>query len=84
VGIFFRNKEQLMSQAFVKENDDNELLSHVQPNVLALLRYLKRQNNNRHVHRIRLDIDKNGKEIHVMSNGLSYTLNDDNEWQMIF
>jgi hypothetical protein len=73
-----------MSQAFVKENDDNELLSHVQPNVLALLRYLKRQNNNRHVHRIRLDIDKNGKEIHVMSNGLSYTLNDDNEWQMIF
>lgn len=73
-----------MSQAFVKENDDNELLSHVQPTVLALLRYLKRQNSNKHVHRTRLDIDSNGKEVHVMSNGLSYMLNNDNEWQMIF
>jgi peroxiredoxin len=73
-----------MSQAFVKENDDNELLSNVQPSMHALLRYLKRQNNGRDVYRSQFIIDKNGKEVHVMSNGLSYTLNDDNQWQMIF
>lgn len=73
-----------MSQAFVKENDDNELLGNVQPSVAALLRYLKRQNNGRDVYRTKFMIDKDGKEIHVMNNGLSYTLNDDNQWQMIF
>ncbi len=73
-----------MGQAFVKENDDNELLNNVQPTVIALMRYLRKQSNGRHIYRTRLLVDDKKREIHVMSNGLSYLLNDNNEWQMVF
>ena len=73
-----------MSQAFVKENDDNELLNHVQPSLVALIRYLKQQNNGRNMYQTKSSADDNGKEIFEMSNGLAYFLNDVNEWQMVF
>jgi len=73
-----------MSQAFVKEGDDNELLNNVQPTIYALMAYLKKQNNGRDVYRKQITVDKQQHEVHEMSNGLSYILNDANEWQMIF
>lgn len=73
-----------MSQAFVKENDE-EWLHDVQPTVDALIVYLTRQNNGIRVYEKSVDIDKRtGKELHKMSNGLDYVKDGNGKWEMIF
>ena len=73
-----------MSQAFVKENDE-EWLHDVQPTVNALIVYLTRQNNGIRVYEKSVDIDKRtGKELHKMSNGLDYVKDGNGQWEMIF
>jgi hypothetical protein len=68
-----------MSQAFVKE-EDGQWLHDVSPTLSALIMYLTRENNGIRVYEQKNFIDKDGKEVHAMSNGLSYSKGDDGKW----
>jgi hypothetical protein len=72
-----------MSQAFVKENDDNGLLHQIEPTLFALLKYLQAENNGQRVFVVKEEM-KNDVNVWVMSNGFSYFINKDNNWEMIF
>ena len=69
-----------MSQAFVKEEDD-QWLHEIPGTITALLNYLTRENNGIRVYEKNKQI-KNGVEIYTMSNGLSYFKNADGKWQV--
>ena len=71
-----------MSQAFVKENDDNGLLHQIEPTLPALMKYLQVENNGQ---RIFLKHTEKWKSLEtwVMSNGFSYLINSDNNWEMV-
>lgn len=72
-----------MSQAFVKEGDE-QWLHDVAPTLNALIVYLTRENNGIRVYDKKTLLSADGKEIHVMSNGLSYTKDDKNNWYVIY
>ena len=70
-----------MSQAFVKENDDNGLLHQIKPTIPALINYIKTESATsvafvKQINKI------DGTDVLDMSNGLSYFLNEDNNWEM--
>ena len=69
-----------MSQAFVKEEDD-QWLHEIPGTMTALINYLTRENNGIRVYE-KSKFIKNGIEIHVMSNGLSYSKDADGKWQI--
>ena len=70
-----------MSQAFVKEEDDQWL--HEIPGTLpALINYLTKENNGIRVYEKRRMTIKNGVEVHEMSNGLSYSKDINGKWQI--
>ena len=69
-----------MSQAFVKEEDD-QWLHEIPGSIAALINYLTKENNGIRVYEKRKYI-KNGIEIHEMSNGLSYSKDADGKWQI--
>jgi hypothetical protein len=71
-----------MSSAFVKEREADQL-KDVVPNMASLLFFLKRENGTsvRELHS-RIS-EKYQKEVHEMSDGLGYMLNDANQWQVI-
>jgi len=72
-----------MSSAFVKENEE-QWLHEVAPTMNALIVYLTRENNGVRVYEQRVIIDKKtGKEVHLMSNGLSYAKDDDGKWHVV-
>jgi hypothetical protein len=72
-----------MSQAFVKENDEM-LLQDVYPSTTALIVYLTRENNGIRVYEKHLVKDsENNREVHVMSNGLSYAKDENSKWYVI-
>jgi len=72
-----------MSHAFVKENDEM-LLQDVAPSITALQIYLTRENNGIRVYEKRRVTDKeHDREVHVMSNGLSYAKDKDSKWYTI-
>ena len=64
-----------MSQAFVKEDDD-QWLHEIPGTVTALINYLTRENNGIRVYEKRRVV-KTGIEIYEMSNGLSYSKDKD-------
>ena len=69
-----------MSQAFVRESDE-QWLHEVAPTMNALLVYLTRENNGIRVYEKKTTVDpKTGREIYHMSNGLSYTKDDNGRW----
>ena len=69
-----------MSQAFVKESDE-QWLHEVAPTLNALLLYLTRENNGVRVYERKSFVrEKDGREVHVMSNGLSYSKDDEGRW----
>ncbi len=70
-----------MSQAFVKD-EDAQWLHDVPPTLNALINYLTRENNNIKVFD-KESYFKDGVEIFVMSNGLSYSIGEDGKWQML-
>lgn len=71
-----------MSRAFVKEGDADQL-KDVAANMGSLLFFLKRENGGP-VHELHIRFsEKHQKEVHEMSNGLGYMLNDDNQWQIV-
>lgn len=72
-----------MSGAFVREGDD-EWLNEIAPSVHALVVFLTKENNGIGVYEQRNFIDPaNGREVHVMSNGLSYSKDDEGKWYAI-
>jgi hypothetical protein len=68
-----------MSQAFVKESDE-QWLHDVAPTLNALIVYLTRENNGIRVYEKKTVVNAAGKEVHTMSNGLSYAIDKDGKW----
>jgi hypothetical protein len=72
-----------MSQAFVKESDE-QWLHEISPTINALIVYLTRENNGIRVYEKENFIDrKTGKQVNVMSNGLSYSKDGEGRWFVI-
>lgn len=71
-----------MSQAFVKESDD-QWLSDIGPSLRALIVFLTRDNNGIEVYEQKKITNAEGKDVHVMSNGLSYYKGNDGKWQIL-
>jgi len=72
-----------MSSAFVKESEE-QWLHEVSPTLNALMFYLTKENNNIRVYERSSYIDnKLGKTVYVMSNGGSYTIDDEGKWRMV-
>lgn len=71
-----------MSQAFVKESDE-QWLYDVQPTLSALIVYLTRENNGIRVYEKETTL-KAGKEVHIMSNGLAYGKDADGRWEIVW
>lgn len=71
-----------MSQAFVRESDD-QWLQDVGPSIRALMVFLTRENNGISVYEQKNFTDPSGKQVHVMSNGLSYAKDGEGKWQIV-
>jgi hypothetical protein len=71
-----------MSQAFVRESDD-QWLNEIPPTINALINFLTRENNGVRVYVQKIIAAPTGLEVHVMSNGLSYGKNDKGEWHVV-
>ena len=72
-----------MSQAFVKESDE-QWLHDVSPTLNALIFYLTRENNGIRVYEQKSFIDsKLNKPVHVMSNGGSYMVDEEGKWRLL-
>lgn len=70
-----------MSQAFVRESDD-QWLDEVPPTLAALINFLTRENNGVRVYE-KSSRFVDGREIHEMSNGLSYAKDQKGRWQIV-
>lgn len=72
-----------MSQAFVKENEE-QWLHEIPPSITALIYHLTRENNGVRVYEKKMVKDPgSGRDIHVMSNGLSYSKDEQGKWFVI-
>jgi hypothetical protein len=72
-----------MSRAFVKEVDE-QWLHDISPSLEALTNYLTRENNDIRVYERNRYVDSiNRNEIHEMSNGLSYAIDENNKWMVV-
>lgn len=73
-----------MSQAFVRESDE-QWLHDVAPTLNGLTVYLTRENNGIRVYEKRTYIHpKDGREVHEMSNGLSYAKDKEGKWEIVW
>lgn len=70
-----------MSQAFVREGDD-QWLNEVSPSLQALLVFLTRENNGIRVYE-KNSFVRDGREIHAMSNGLAYAKDPNGRWEIV-
>lgn len=69
-----------MSQAFVKESEE-QWLHDVAPSLSALQIYLTRENNGIRVYEKSCQFSrKYDRDVYLMSNGLSYTKDDQGKW----
>jgi hypothetical protein len=69
-----------MSQAFVRESEE-QWLHEVQPTLHALIVYLTREGKGVRVYEQRSYIHPgHNREVHVMSNGLSYAKDAEGKW----
>jgi len=69
-----------MSRAFTKE-EDGQWLHEIPPTLPALIRYLTNENNGVGVYEKRNYLDpKTGKEVYEMSNGFSYSIDENSKW----
>ena len=69
-----------MSGAFVKD-DEEQWLQDIPPTMNALINYLSRENNGIRVYEKSERSDtRTGKQVHMMSNGLGYMVDNDNKW----
>ncbi len=73
-----------MSQAFVKESDD-QWLHDIPPTLNALIVYLTRENNGIRVYEKEVTTDPgNGQLKHLMSNGLTYAKDVSGKWDVVW
>ena len=72
-----------MSQAFVKESEE-QWLHDVAPTLNALIIYLTRENNGIRVYEKKTVPGPNGKDMYVMSNGLSYAIDNEGKWYVVY
>lgn len=70
-----------MSQAFVREGDYLNL-SDISPTLPALINFLTRENNGVRVYEKKLK-QRGDKQVHEMSNGLSYTKDEKGRWSVV-
>ena len=70
-----------MSQAFVREGDDQSL-ADITPTLNSLLRFLTGENNGVRVHE-KKQYHEGDRTVHVMSNGLSYTKDNNGRWTIL-
>ncbi len=70
-----------MSQAFVREGDD-QWLSDIGPSLRALIVFLTRENNGIEVYEKKTYTDSKGREFHVMSNGQTYSKDGKGSWEI--
>jgi len=85
-GIQFIQWDKLseMSQAFVKE-EEGQWLHDIDPTLHALIVYLTRENNGVRVYERKQTFDREkGKEVYEMSNGLSYTKDEEGRWTIVW
>jgi hypothetical protein len=72
-----------MSQAFVKE-EEGEWLHDIGPSLTALQVYLTRDNNGVRVYEKKNYFsEKHNRELHLMSNGLTYAKDDNSKWYIV-
>ena len=72
-----------MSRGFVKEYED-EWLHEIAPTMNALVQHLTRESNGIRVYEKRTYTHpETGKDVHEMSNGLSYSLNSGSQWYTV-
>jgi len=72
-----------MSSAFVKEGEE-QWLHEVMPTINALIVHLSKENNNIRVYEQKSFVDpKTNKQVHAMSNGLSYTKDEKGQWFVV-
>ena len=71
-----------MSHAFMRENDDQSL-SDISPTMNSLILFLTRDNNGIGVYEKESFKDANGRQVHRMSNGLSYAKNKEGRWHVV-
>ncbi len=73
-----------MSQAFVKESDE-QWLHEVGPSIGALVFYLTRENNGVRVYEKKAAFNKaSSKSEHHMSNGLVYSKDEEGKWFIVW
>jgi len=73
-----------MSSAFVKE-EEGQWLHDIPPTMTALIHYLTRENNGVRVYEQRSFVDeREGREVHAMSNGLNYAVGADSKWYIVW
>jgi hypothetical protein len=69
-----------MSQAFVRESEE-QWLHELPPTMNALIVYLTKENNGVRVYEKETYMDAvNHRQMHLMSNGLTYALDQDGKW----
>lgn len=73
-----------MSQAFVRESEE-QWLHEITPVLPALIAFLTRENNGVRVYEKKSFINPvTGKDVHEMSNGLSYTKDKEGKWEILW
>ena len=71
-----------MSRAFIREGDD-QWLSDIPPSLNALMSFLTKENNGIKIYEQKNITDANGREVYVMSNGLSYAKDKNGKWEVV-
>jgi hypothetical protein len=72
-----------MSSAFVKESAEQQWLHEVGGTVAELKKYLTAENGMKIIENRSFIHPATKKEVHVMSNGLSYAQDEDNKWYVV-
>ncbi len=70
-----------MSQAFVRE-EESQWLHDVAGTLPALIIHLTRENNGIRVYAKKSSFENN-RDVHEMSNGLTYAKDKDNRWEIV-
>jgi hypothetical protein len=69
-----------MSNPFISESEE-QLLDDVKPTLQALMVYLTSESNGTRVYELMNYMDfRTGRMVHAMSNGRSYTRDEENKW----
>ena len=73
-----------MSRAFVGGDRDEEWLHDIKPTIEALINYLTRENDGIRVYeKENYYEEKLGKQVHKMSDGFAYAINEDGKWYLL-